>query len=104
MDVLVKYEEDFGRMGELDALLIMPEQQFKDMSGSTVYLGERLGKHSDVEADLCPENFKVICDDQDFIDKLRKYVTNPDYPNHISGVDLLCHWEEQHDSDHDSRR
>ena len=27
MDVLVKYEEDFGRMGELDALLIMTEQQ-----------------------------------------------------------------------------
>lgn len=104
MDVLVKYEEDFGRMGELDALLIMTEQQFKDMSGSTVYLGERLGKHSSVEADLCPENFKIVTDDQDFIDKLRKYVTSPHYPNHVSGVDLLCHWEEQHDSDHDSRR
>lgn len=30
-EVLVKYEEDFGRMGDLDALVIMSEQQFKDM-------------------------------------------------------------------------
>lgn len=93
-EVLVRYEEDFGRMGELDALVIMSEQQFKNMSGSSVYLGEQLGKHSEVEADLSPENFKVVCDDQEFIANLRKYVTHPNYPNHVSGVDLLGRWDE----------
>ena len=46
--VLVKYNQDFGRMGSLDGLFICTKEDLESLNGKDVYFGEVLGKHSEV--------------------------------------------------------
>lgn len=60
MKKLYRFFEDFGRMGEISGLFIADEKDVKDAIGQTVYLGEVLGKHSDIDLELDKTQFKVI--------------------------------------------
>ena len=94
--VLVKYEEDFGRHGSLDALFICEESVFKRMiKAGSLYLGEVLGKHSEVSATLSPETLSILSKDEKFISKLEEvFKISPDY-GYVSGLDMLAHFLEQ---------
>lgn len=53
--VLVEYSQDFGRMGGLDAVFVATREDYADIvEMGEVYLGEALGKHSEVTGRLNP--------------------------------------------------
>jgi hypothetical protein len=70
-----KYSENFGRMGQLDSVFVAEESDVARMMGKRVYLGEVLGKHSEVSATITGDTVKVVSDDQAivefFVDHLR---------------------------------
>ena len=51
---------DWGRMGDLEGLFIAEEQDVKDIIGKSVYFGEVLGKHSEVEDEMTEDMFEAI--------------------------------------------
>lgn len=58
--LLVKYHEDFGRMGSLDGLFICTKDELETLKDQVVYFGEVLGKHSEVFTDETYENCNVL--------------------------------------------
>ncbi len=79
--VLVKYAESFGRMGELDSLFICTIAEFEALKEhGQIDLGEALGKHSDITADLCGDKFVIKSHDLEFVGKLEELMGS-----HISG-------------------
>ena len=70
MKKLYKFREDFGRMGEVEGLFIADELDVRDAIGQVVYLGEVLGKHSDIEVEITKASLKVIPVPQETIDQL----------------------------------
>lgn len=73
MKKLYRYSESFGRMGSLDGTFVAEEDQMAKLMGRTVYLGEVLGKHSEITTTLSKKNLKVLTEDQDFITKAEEY-------------------------------
>ena len=61
---------DFGRMGTIEYVGIMTEEEMKSMIGKNVWLDEPLGKHSEVELWFEEGEFVEKSDDQDLINKL----------------------------------
>ena len=57
---LYKFYIDFGRMGELEGLFIAEEDDFNAVIGESVWFGEALGKHSDVEETMTIDMFEII--------------------------------------------
>ena len=72
--VLVRFDQDFGRSGELNGLFICKWGELQDAMGCTAYFGEVLGKHSDVSCEINDDNCKVVTNDQDFINKLESFI------------------------------
>jgi hypothetical protein len=54
---LYSFYVDCGRHGEIEGLFIALEQSVKDSIGKFVYLGEVLGKHSEISFDLEEDMF-----------------------------------------------
>lgn len=73
MKKLYRFEWDCRRMGTLQGTFIAEEKDVADAIGKHVYFGEVLGKHSDIHGDLSAEDFKVLTEDRDFIEKAAKY-------------------------------
>ena len=61
--ILVRFSQDFGRMGDLEGLFTCTQEEYQGLIGSTVCFGEALGKHSDVMCDLSEFNLIVVSDD-----------------------------------------
>jgi hypothetical protein len=70
---LYRYHEDFGRMGYLSGTFVADDADVEKALGQSVYLGEVLGKHSDISATIVDETLTVLTDDQDFIKKFHKF-------------------------------
>lgn len=70
--ILVKFSEDFGRHGELEGLFVCDQEDYDFALGKTVYLGDCLGKHSNVEVELTKENLVIQDVDQAFIEQFNK--------------------------------
>lgn len=86
---LYKYHQDFGRMGELHGVFALTQEEFdKLQEKGDVYLGEVLGKHSDVVAYFDSNTMKELTDDQEFIAKAIEYDLIP------SGINPLRYIEE----------
>lgn len=66
MEKLYHFYVDYGRMGEIEGLFIADEDEVKRSIGKQVYLGEVLGKHSEVYFDLEEEMFTDYFADQPF--------------------------------------
>ena len=49
--VLVKYYEDFGRMGSIEGVFLCTKDELDKLDGAYVSFGEALGKHSEVYTD-----------------------------------------------------
>ena len=65
--LLVKYNEDFGRMGNLEGLFVCTQDELDNINGQMIHFGEVLGKHSEVYSDETYEHCKVISEDLDLI-------------------------------------
>lgn len=59
--ILVRYEEDFGRFGLLSGLFTCDEDTYRRLVACrSIYLGEALGKHSEVEATINSHTVRVV--------------------------------------------
>lgn len=57
------WKQDFGRMGRLEAVFVATAEEVEASYGVTIYPGEVLGKHSDVEVTLVQEQFNLITEE-----------------------------------------
>ena len=67
--VLYAFYWDAGRMGELEGLFISTKEEISKNIGKKVYLGEVLGKHSEVYGTFDETDIGIVSEDQDFINK-----------------------------------
>ena len=57
-------------MGDVSGLFVSTREELATAYGKHVYFGEILGKHSEVSGTLEENEFEILSEDQDFIDKL----------------------------------
>lgn len=69
MKVLVKFQWDCGRMGNVNGLFIIEKEELEAAYGKNVYFGEILGKHSEIYGEIGANDFTILTDDQDYIEK-----------------------------------
>lgn len=83
---LVENSQDLGRMGDLQRLFVCAEDELNQLTnGGKLYLGEALGKHSNVYATLSDKTLTIKSSDQRFIEQLMKVFDSESW---ISGVDV----------------
>jgi hypothetical protein len=73
MKNLYRFYVDYRRMGSLQGLFVAEDTAIAAAMGKTLRFGEVLGKHSDIEMVLGPDDITLVTDDQEFIDKFQKY-------------------------------
>jgi hypothetical protein len=74
MKKLYKFYWDCGRQGSVGGIFISNEKTISAALGKNCYLGEVLGKHSEIYGTLDEKDLTVLTDDQDFIEKFEKYI------------------------------
>lgn len=72
--LLVNFHIDCGRMGELDGLFVTTQDALNAAYGKTFYMGDVLGKHSEISEELDPSHITVLDADDDFIEKFTAIV------------------------------
>lgn len=77
--VLVKFFWDCGRSGDLEGLFSIEKEKLEKSYGTHVYFGEVLGKHSEVYGDLSKEDFVIVSEDSDFIEKYDQIIGSSGY-------------------------
>lgn len=70
MKVLAKFYWNCGRSGDIDGLFIAEKSKIEAAYGKHVYLGEVLGKHSEVYGDLDEGDITIISEDPVVIETL----------------------------------
>lgn len=85
MNVLVKWNLDCGRMGELGGLFVAEEEALKAAHGKTAYFSDCLGKHSEVSFSILPGSYSIASVDQPFIEKLIQVAGS----ENVSGYNFL---------------
>ena len=74
MKRLYRFEEDFGRMGDLRGLFVADDADVAAAIGKRAYFGEVLGKYSAVVIEkLVTRHFKALTDDAAFIAKFQEF-------------------------------
>jgi len=87
--ILVKFELDCGRCGEIESLFVATKKDLQKLDGKMLHFNEVLGKHSFVEH-LCKESdFKIVSNDEDKINWLVSILGEQ-----ISGITLIEHLAE----------
>ena len=70
---LYRFFWDMGRIGTVRGFFTATEEEINKAIGQKVYLGEVLGKHSEIHGELREEDLIVLTEDQEFIQKAEKY-------------------------------
>lgn len=70
MKKLYSFKFDCGRMGDVTGLFVADEKDTKKSIGQEVYLGEVLGKHSEIRGPLAEGEITMESEDVDLINKL----------------------------------
>ena len=70
MKHLYRFFWDCGRMGDIESLFIATPAEVAEALGKYVYLGEALGKHSEISGVLEACDLELISDDQEKIEWL----------------------------------
>mgnify|MGYP003442854302 CR=1 FL=1 len=87
MKKLYKYQESFGRMGDLDGVFVLDQEQYDRGMGMDIYLGEVLGKHSEITATTSEKTITELTDDQEFIERAIAYGIVPSGVNPFGYID-----------------
>lgn len=93
---LYEFFEDCGKMGEISGLFIADSEDVVKAFGRTIYMGDVLGKHSEIDIDLSAENVKLLSNDIDKIEWLQNEVFSGETT--LSGynpLDYLDDYEEE---------
>ena len=71
---IYRFRMDCGRMGSLDGVFTAEVERIEAVMGTEVYLGEVLGKHSEVFVTLSDENIVEVECSPEFVEEFRKVV------------------------------
>lgn len=73
-EAIYQFHEDFGRMGEVSGTFIEDKELVETVIEfeHEVYLGEVLGKHSDISVELTKDNVTMLSDNPEHIKLLRE--------------------------------
>lgn len=88
MNKLYKYKENFGRMGNLEGVFVADSDdviKLRKLMGSHIYLGEVLGKHSEVYASL--DDVYELSDNPEIVHLFWEHVGNIGTNPVESGID-----------------
>lgn len=86
-----RYMEDFGRMGTLEGIFVAEKRDVQAAMGKTVALGEVLGKHSEIDAEISEDTVTLITDDPGVVGVVEEYGL-------ISGMNPLEFLDDTEDS------
>lgn len=67
---IYQFRKDFGRMGFIDGLFLARPADIEKIMGKTIYFGEALGKHSEIECEINETNIELKCDDKALVDRI----------------------------------
>lgn len=69
------FNADFGRQGILYGLFLATASQIEELLNhdEEIYLGEVLGKHSEVELEIESEHIDLVTDDQAVVSVIEQY-------------------------------
>ena len=70
MKMLYEFYWDCGRMGEIHGMFIADEKDVEKIKGEEIYLGEVLGKHSEIFGTIDDGDIVVRSSDQHLIEQL----------------------------------
>ena len=94
--IIVRYSEDFGRMGSLGSTFACTELELRALKAwGSYHHGEALGKHSDITGTFSDKTLVVLTSDADFIDKAIEYGLVEDCPYAADIADALDNWPER---------
>ncbi len=94
--IIVRYSENFGRMGSLDSTFACTELELRALKAwGSYHHGEVLGKHSDITGTFSDETLAVLTSDVDFVDKALEYGLVDDCPYGSEIADALDNWPER---------
>jgi hypothetical protein len=95
--ILVKFSVGYGRAGKLEGLFITTPEDLAKVCKTTIYFGEVLGKHSEVEMDFEMGDFKLLSTNEFYIRTLqRKFDTNSHTLMGYNPVEYLRDQEEEY--------
>ena len=86
---LYSFYWDCGRGGSVEGLFIATPSEIEEITGKQIYLGEVLGKHSEVYGEINEGDIKLVSDDQDKVSWLGGLMVS----NTISGYNPLDYYE-----------
>ena len=90
MKGIYRFGLDYGRMGEIDAVFVVDSDDIKKIDGETIYFGEILGKHSDVECEVSAEHFELISDKPEEVEMFERLQLQ-------CGHSPFDHWDQEED-------
>lgn len=94
--IIVRYFEDFGRMGSLDSTFACTELELRALKAwGSYHHGEVLGKHSDITGTFNDKTLAVLTSDVNFVDKALEYGLVDDCPYASDIADALDNWPER---------
>ena len=93
---LYRFYVNCGRDGFLDGLFISTEKEINELYNRTTSFGEVLGKHSEIEVDVEPEDIQMLSADQDKIEWLHSLNNS----NTICGHNPINYFDDE-DEDYD---
>lgn len=67
MRKLYEYLENFGRMGTLSGRMLLTDEEHAGLLGKSIWVGDELGKHSEVEVTFSNETVRLVTDNQEFL-------------------------------------
>ena len=97
MKVLAKFFWSCGRSGDIGGLFIADKSEIEAAYGRHVYLGEVLGKHSEVYGDLYQGDITIVSEDPVVVEVLLRLFED----GTISGFNPLEYIEETDEDEED---
>ena len=97
MKVLAKFYWDCGRGGDIDGIFIADKEAVEAAYGKHIYLGEVLGKHSEVYGDIDQGDIEIVSEDPVVVEVLLRLFED----GTISGFNPLEYIQETNEVDED---
>jgi hypothetical protein len=87
---LFRFFWDVGRMGEIEGLFVAEQSEVDRIIGKELYLGEVLGKHSEIYGTVEANEITVVSEDEDVC----KHLIDECKSKTICGYNPIDSWEE----------
>lgn len=76
---IYKFFWDCGRMGVIEGVFTEESENVSSIVGKTVYFGEVLGKHSDIDGEIAVGDINLITNDKNAVEMFERYQLETGY-------------------------